>query len=356
MTNVVSIAQSGANNVTMRNRLINGGMVIDQRGSASTPVTTAAYATDRWSQGSPVVSKISTQQSTTTTTGFSNSLASTVSSAYTPAAGEVFRIYQRIEGNNCADLAFGSASAATVTLSFWVRSSVTGTYAVSLQNSANTRSYVSTYTVNSANTFEFKTITIAGDTSGTWLTTNGIGIQVAFCQQTGSTFQTTAGSWQAGEYYGVAGAASWLPTSGATFYITGVQLEKGSTATPFEQRLYGTELALCQRYYYRIIAGTAGQIFGNGYNTSTSAAFVLTPFKVPMRTAPTALEQSGTAGDYRVNNLATATTCTSVPALYVATTENVATTFTTGATLTAGQGSFGSSVNTTAYLGWSAEL
>ena len=290
MTNAVSIAQSGANNVTMRNRIINGGMVIDQRGSASTPVTASGYATDRWSQGSPVVSKISTQQSTTTTTGFSNSLASTVSSAYTPAAGEVFRIYQRIEGNNCADLAFGSASAAAVTLSFWVRSSVTGTYAVSLQNSANTRSYVATYTVNSANTFEFKTITIAGDTSGTWLTTNGVGIQVAFCQQTGSTFQTTAGSWQAGEYYGVAGAASWLPTAGATFYITGVQLEKGSTATPFEQRLYGTELALCQRY--AIQYGSA-QLIGNGtVRTSGASAYMFFPTNVTMRATPT-LTQSG---------------------------------------------------------------
>jgi hypothetical protein len=264
-----------------KNRILNGQMQIDQRGSATTPVTTSAYATDRWNQASPVVSKISTQQSTTTTTGFSNSLASTVSSAYTPSASEVFRVYQRIEGNNCADLAFGSASAATVTLSFWVRSSVTGTYAVSLQNSAGNRSYVATYTVNAANTFEQKTITIAGDTSGTWLTTNGIGIQVAFCQQTGSNFQTTAGSWQAGEYYGVSGAASWLPTAGATMYITGVQLEKGSTATSFDYRPYGTELALCQRYY------EITHVSFSGYGNGGSSLITSIPFKVTKRASPT---------------------------------------------------------------------
>jgi hypothetical protein len=293
-TSVLPEASGGTGTTTgyygFKNRIINSAMVIDQRGSATTPVTISGYATDRWGQGSPVVSKISTQQSTTTTTGFSNSLASTVSSAYTPAAGEVFRIYQRIEGLNCVDLAFGSASAATVTLSFWVRSSVTGTYAVSLQNSAGNRSYVATYTVNAANTFEQKTITIAGDTSGTWLTTNGIGIQVAFCQQTGSTFQTTAGSWQAGEYYGVAGAASWLPTSGATFYITGVQLEKGSTATSFDYRPYGTELNLCQRYYTQSWGTGAFSAVGssaNGTASNASNAVVAATFSVSMRAAPT---------------------------------------------------------------------
>ena len=276
-TNTVNFgANSGtaildANTPAFRNRIINGAMVIDQRGSATTPVTTGGYVTDRFTQGSPVVSKITASQSTTAPTGYSNSYYALVANAYTPAAGEVFRIAQKIEGLNCADLAFGSASAATVTLSFWVRSSVTGTYAVSLQNSAGNRSYVATYTVNAANTFEQKTITIAGDTSGTWLTTNGVGIQVAFCQQTGSTFQTTAGSWQAGEYFGVAGAASWLPTAGATMYITGVQLEKGSTATSFDYRPYGTELALCQRYYEITYYNGNTTAFESYFLTSTFA-------------------------------------------------------------------------------------
>ena len=308
----------------MRNRIINGAMVIDQRGSATTPVTTGGYVTDRFTQGSPVVSKITASQSTTAPAGYSNSYYALVANAYTPAAGEVFRVAQKIEGLNCADLAFGSASAATVTLSFWVRSSVTGTYAVSLQNSAGNRSYVATYTVNAANTFEQKTITIAGDTSGTWLTTNGVGIQVAFCQQTGSTFQTTAGSWQAGEYFGVAGAASWLPTAGATMYITGVQLEKGSTATSFDYRPYGTELALCQRYYtalgmatgYTKFPTTSGSIGNFSMGVLSTFTVSSTVFPVQMRTSPTivfagadgtlgVIRNAGTGATYSVTSYET---------------------------------------------------
>ena len=187
---------------------------------------------------------------------------------------------QFIEGLNVADLAWGTASAATVTLSFWVRSSLTGTFGGAFSNSASNRSYPFTYTINSANTWEQKTITVAGDTSGTWLTTSGIGIKVWFGLGVGSTYSGTAGSWSGNTYLSATGATSVVGTNGATFYITGVQLEAGSAATPFENRSYGTELSLCQRYYYvqASYAFNAGNstIGPMSLNTSTDGRIFLT--------------------------------------------------------------------------------
>jgi hypothetical protein len=190
-------------------------------------------------------------------------------------------IDQYIEGLNCTDLGFGAANAATVTVSFWVRASVTGTYSVALTNSAINRSYVATYTISAADTWEYKTLTIAGDTSGTWLTTNGTGILIRFPLGAGSNFQTTAGSWQAGNYYTTSATTNLTATTGATFYITGVQLEVGSVATPFERRPYGLELMLCQRYFQK------GQIMNSG-NINASAVYSgYSSFPVEMRAAPT---------------------------------------------------------------------
>jgi hypothetical protein len=251
-------------------------MVIDQRnaGAQITVGTTNTYSVDRFQINKDTVSgTLYAQQSTTAPSGFYNSLLFTANTAWTPATGDLATTQQKIEAFNTSDLSFGSASASTVTLSFWVRSSITGTYSVALLNSANNRSYVATYTVNSANTFEQKTITIAGDTSGTWINgTNGIGIRVNFDLGSGSTYNTTAGAWTAGLFTRTSGSVNWTQTSGATFYITGVQLEAGSTATPFENRSYGTELALCQRY---CIAQTGMQTIaarGSG-TTSIQAGF-----------------------------------------------------------------------------------
>jgi hypothetical protein len=161
-------------------------------------------------------------------------------------------IQQRIEGFNVADLGWGAAGASTVTLSFWVRSSKTGTFSGALQNdtSLGNRSYVFTYSISSANTWEQKSITITGDTTGTWYKNNLTGINVMFDLGNGSDLRTaTTGSWVAGDYRGANSSVNIFDTSGATFYITGVQLEVGSTATPFERRLYNQELANCQRYY-----------------------------------------------------------------------------------------------------------
>ena len=239
------------NTFGFKNRIINGAMVIDQRaaGASFTPTVTTAltYGTcDRWAGFCFVASKFSMQQSTTAPAGFANSLKITSASAYTVGASESFNVVQAIEGFNTADLSWGTANAKTVTLSFQVYSSLTGTFGGSIQNSASNRSYPFTYTVSSANTWTSISVTIAGDTSGTWLTTNGVGMYVWFGLGTGSTYSGTAGSWAGANYFSATGATSVVGTNGATFYITGVQLEKGSTATSFDYRPYGTELALCQ--------------------------------------------------------------------------------------------------------------
>jgi len=289
MTNAVNIAQSGSNNVTFRNKIINGACVIDQRnaGASFTPTNgISTYSLDRWSFYVNQSSKLTTQQSSTAPSGFVNSLLVTSSSAYSVAASDQFELRQFIEGYNTADLMWGTANAQTVTLSFWVRSSLTGTFGGVIRNSASDRSYAYTYTISSANTFEYKTVTIAGDTSGTWLTTNGRGVNVFFSLGAGSTYLKAAGSWGAGEFSGATGQTNLVGTSGATLYITGVQLEAGTTASPFEYRQYGTELALCQRYYYQTTGGgnTRHAISGNG---SLSQAFPTVFFKITMRTTPT---------------------------------------------------------------------
>ena len=237
-----------------KNRIINGGMVIDQRnaGAEVNPAVTATYYLDRWQATSSVASKYKIGQNAgavTPPTGYTNYLGLTSLSAYTVGASDILVVRQLIEGLNVSDLAWGTASATTVTVSFWVRSSLTGTFGGSLRNSDGTRSYPFTYAISVSNTWEQKTVTIAGDTSGTWLTTNGIGINLIFSIGTGSTFSGTAGAWAATNYLSATGATSVVGTSGATLYITGVQLEKGSVATSFDQRAYSQELAMCQRYY-----------------------------------------------------------------------------------------------------------
>jgi hypothetical protein len=251
-----------------RNRIINGDMRIDQRNAGASSTTTGGYTVDRFIFYASQSSKITIQQnagSVTPPVGFSNYLGFTVSASATVGSADYFYFYQPIEGFNAADLAFGSASAKTVTVSFWIRSSLTGTFGGSLNNGAFNRSYPFTYSISSANTWEYKTVTIAGDTSGTWLTNNGAGMVLALSLGMGSTFATTAGSWTAGQYVSATGATNLVATNGATFYITGVQLEAGSVATPFERRSYGQELALAQRYYQNngaiLVQSSAG--FGN---------------------------------------------------------------------------------------------
>jgi hypothetical protein len=273
-----------ASSMGFKNRLINSAMVIDQRnaGASVTPTTDNTYTLDRWTAKLSQASKYSVQQSSTVPTGFKNSLLITSLSAYTVGSSESFFIKQVIEGLNVSDLGWGAAGASTVTLSFWVRSSLTGTFGGSLWNGAGDRSYPYSYTISVANTWEQKSITIAGDTSGTWLTTNGGGINVGFGLGVGASLSTTAGAWASGFYPSSTGATSVVGTNGATFYITGVQLEKGSTATSFDYRSYGTELQLAQRYYqfdpYLIWTGNV---------TNANTYYFYKNFVVPMRATPT---------------------------------------------------------------------
>ena len=344
-----------------RNRIINGNMAIDQRNAGASVTITAdqQYSLDRWTSPITQASKFSVQQSATAPTGFINSLLVTSLSSYSVLSGDVFNIAQYVEGLNVADLAWGTASAQTVTLSFWVRSSLTGTFGGAIKNSANNRSYPFTYTISAANTWEQKSITVAGDTTGTWLTTTGVGVRVLFGLGVGSTYSGTAGAWAGSNFYSASGATSVVGTNGATFYITGVQLEAGSVASPFERRDYGRELMMCQRYYYRQTSQAAGDYFvPNAYAISTTQAFGYNTFPVPMRTRPTALEQSGTAADYNVVRcgLGTNANCSSVPTFGVANLTSAQTVFTVSSGLSNGTAGSVQANNTNAYLGWSAEL
>jgi hypothetical protein len=359
----MSIAISGTTGITLdgqfnsassmgfKNRIINGAMVIDQRNAGAAVTANGAYPVDRFLVSFSADGAYSAQQSSITPAGFINSAKFTTTTADASLTGvQRLGFVQRIEGLNIADLAWGTASAATVTLSFWVRSSLTGTFGGTLKNSDNNRSYPFTYTISVADTWEQKSVTIAGDTSGTWLTTNGVGIRLEFGLGCGPDGSGTAGAWTASNLFSATGALSVIGTLNATWYITGVQLEKGSTATSFDYRPYGTELTLCQRYYYKL---TEVSYAAMGMCSATTVARLNVPFPVSMRTAPTALEQSGTAAEYNVNTGGSAVTCSSVPAFLAATTNNAATTFTVASGLTTGNGAFGRGAG---YLAWSAEL
>ena len=288
-----SLQTAAASPYVLKNRIINGDMRINQRGFTGTP-TDGAYTLDRWYADMGAASKYTVSQnagSVTPPAGFVNYLGVTSSSAYSISATDIFTISQKIEGYNISDLAWGTASAKTVTLSFLVYSSLTGTFGGTLRNNGNSRNYPFTYSIPTANTWTQISVTIAGDTSGTWLTTNGNGLVVAFGLGVGSTYSGTAGAWTSSTVFSATGATSVVGTNGATFYITGVQLEQNTSATPFERRLYNQELANCQRYYTQIaVSDNVGQNGGNngsGYQVYTSMYFA---FKQTMRSAPTIIE------------------------------------------------------------------
>jgi hypothetical protein len=272
--------------VNMKNSIINGAMVIDQRNAGASVSTIAGdtFIVDRFNTYTTQASKLTGQQnagSVTPPAGFNNYLGLTSTSAYSVGSGDIFTLFQNIEGYNVADLNWGTANAKTVTLSFWVRSSLTGTFGGSLLNGAQNRAYPFSYTISSANTWEQKSITVAGDTTGTWLTTNGRGLIVGLGLGNGSTFSGTAGAWTAGQIYSPTGSTSVVGTNGATFYITGVQLEVGSTATSFDYRPYGQELVNCQRYYEK------GWFWAEGATNGGSQNVRSFQFSVQKRAAPT---------------------------------------------------------------------
>ena len=325
-----------ANNLDFgfRNRIINGQMTIDQRnaGAAVTPAS-FSYTLDRWGAVAIQASKFSVQQdsSANTVAGFTSSLKVTSLSSYSVTSTDTFNVYQSIEGFNCADFAWGTASARPVTLSFWVRSSLTGTFGGAIKDGSSTNAYPFTYTISAANTWEQKIITIPGPTSGQFSytsTTNGQGLQIQFGLGAGSTYSGTAGAWAAFNAYSATGATSVVGTNGATWYITGVQLEEGSSATSFEYRHFGMELALCQRYFESTVglgeaaaSGTAAS-FRTALGTyASSQYFGPVVYKVNKRSIPTVTF-------YNENNTSGALTAysTSTAASQTATTQNSSTT------------------------------
>jgi len=274
----------------MRNRIINGQMQIDQRnaGGVITNPTSSQYLLDRFYYRSTSTTPTFTVQqnagSVTPPAGFTNYLGVTMTNSSTPSSTDRFAIGQPIEGYNTADLNWGTANAKTVTLSFWVYSSLTGTFGGALQNSAQNYSYPFTYSIPVANTWTQIVLTIAGPTAGTWIgATNGVGVFVFWSLGTGSTLQGTAGSWSANTYWAGTGSTNIVSTNGATFYITGVQLEKGSSATGYEYRQYQQELALCQRYYENM---------GSCYIANSSNNYGSLIYKVSKRATPTITSSS----------------------------------------------------------------
>jgi len=358
--NDASLQGAAASPLGLKNRIINGAMVIDQRNAGASLAVGSnffnAYCLDRWS---PLAtgSKYSVQQnagSVTPPVGFSNYLGITSNSSYTLAAGDYFAIGQRIEGFNFADLDWGTANAKTITISAWVRSSLTGTFGGAIANSAQNRSYPFSYTISSANTWTQISVTIAGDTTGTWIgSTNGIGLSVYFAFGVGSTYSGTSGSWQAANLVSATGATSVVGTNGATFYITGVQLEQNTTATPFERRLYNAELANCQRYYFVLASGT-NQAFGMGSYQSATYLEGTASFPVQMRATATSEVVTGTnyyglyAGNVmdNVNSLLQEYATTLCSTLYN----------TTQASGTTGQAGWMTTTNASAKIAFSAEL
>jgi hypothetical protein len=294
--NDASTQNTAATGFGFKNRIINGAMMIDQR-NAGAAVTTSTYITDRFEASVDTDGAFSIQQVSEAPTGFVNSLKFTTTTADASlGASQYTSIRQKIEGLNVADLAWGSASASTVTLSFWVRSSLTGTFGGVLKNSAQNRSYPYSYTISAANTWEQKSVTITGDTTGTWLTTNGIGINVIWGLGVGSSLSGTAGSWQASNLISATGAVSVIGTLNATWQVTGVMLEKGSTATNYDVRPYGTELMLCQRYYCKSFEPStvpadlaSGGIYTTltAYSANNGYVGITYTYPAQMRTTPT---------------------------------------------------------------------
>jgi len=271
---------------TGSNLIINGAMQVAQRGTSNSSVSDGAFVIDRYSLRTSNNGWYAAEQSSDAPVGFSHSLKVTSNGANTPASGAYIFFTQKIEGFNSAQLEFGTANAKTITISFYIKSSLTGTFAGAIRNSAQNRSYPYTFTISSANTWEYKTVTVTGDTTGTWVgSTNGIGLDMIFNLGSGSSNSGTAGVWAGAGYLNATGAVNLVETSGATLFMTGLQLEVGDTATPFEHRSYGDELARCQRYYF---SSDEADSFISAFDVTSGNTYYFTIINpVTMRSSPT---------------------------------------------------------------------
>jgi len=353
-----------------RNLVINGSMVVNQRGftGAAGATTNGSYVTDRFAINGSHDGAVSVGQTTLTSTtggnaytdGFQSALFFNVTTADASLSASQFQqINQFIEGYNVQGIKKGTANAQPVTLSFWCRSTTTGTYIAALGDYLNSRQVSQAYTINVANTWEKKTLTFPADASGVLNNNNARILDVKWWLAAGSNFTsgTLDTSWAAVIAANMAaGQTNLLATTGNNFWLTGVQLEVGTVATPFERRSYGDELARCQRYYYRI--GGGSMRIGAGYNETTGQGTYFIQFPTNMRTSVTSVEQSGTASDYGIYRLGSSTGCTSVPTYEGdgGRDRGCAVRFYASAALTAGQGSLATFSNSLAFLGFSAEL
>ena len=288
--------QTTAQYYGFKNRIINGAMMVSQyNGSTATTNTSGSYYfIDRFltydGSGGSHFSVGQNLGSVTPPAGFTNYIGVKTTSAVSASAANNFTLNQYIEGFNISDLNFGTASALPITLSFWVQSSLTGTFGGCIQSGNGDAYYIFSYTINNANTWQQVSISMPGSTIGTWLAgTNGRALDVRWDLGLGSNFNGTAGSWTGTAGYTVAGSQKVVGTLNATFYITGVQLEVGSTATSFDYSPYGTELALCQRYC-QVISGAGVsnnyQRIGYGPGQSTNQGLAQIALKTTMRIAP----------------------------------------------------------------------
>ena len=293
-----------------RNRIINGAMTVAQRGTSFT-FSNAIYPVDRFLAATfGTVPTATISQSSTAPAGFINSILLSITTGQAVGSTDIHAIRQSIEGLNLYDLNYGNASAVTTTLSFWVRSSLIGNYTVAIYNPNSTKWYSQPYTINNANTWEQKTITVVGDTVSAMATNNTAGILIDWIVGAGSTYNGTASqSWSTTAPRQITGSQNITATTGATFYITGVQLEVGTTATNFDYRSYGTELALCQRYYFKT------DVLGIGAANTTTGFVTHIAFGVPMRSTPTTVVPAGVSwvisDDYSADSTASTPTVAS---------------------------------------------
>ena len=284
-----------------RNLVINGAMQVAQRGTSFSSITANVYPVDRFfvRDVNSAAGEATVSQSTTTPDDFKNSLKIDVTTADTSlVAADQYKIEYRAEGQDVAHLNWGTSAAKAVTLSFWIRSNKTGNTQVAVLNSDNNRSYVATFSISAADTWERKELTIDGDTSGTWLTTNGIGLRLRW-GSFGSTYQTSSvNQWVGSQVMSRDDSPiNFFDSTDNELYLTGVQLEVGEQATPFEHRSFGDELARCQRYYehtypYGTAPGTANGGIGAdhryvGRETASNYGYYTAHYRVEKRAAAT---------------------------------------------------------------------
>ena len=347
-----------------RNIIINGKADVFQRVLGGSQISCNAgsnfYCMDRWyarGESSLGVFSLIQQDISSEGIGAPHAIRVNVTTNVTPASGDVYKIAQRIEGKNIGHLSFGTSGARTITLSFLVKSSVTGTHGGSLMNSAQNRSFPFTYTISNPDTWEQKSITIPGDTGGTWLINTGIGLELNFDMGSGSAKRGTAGgAWIAARAEGANGTVQLISTSNANWYVTKVQIEEGSTATPFEHRSYGDELRRCQRYFFNIHGSNGYRTGITCYANSSSACRGVVYFPAPMRINPnftgsaTAMvfDSADDSATFNVNTISTAAANTN--ALYNRAFLEVSTSSMTGGQ--AGQLEF----RATGFMNFSAEL